>query len=58
LTAQANVVPDASMILKWAFKAPKEDHTEQALILLNEWVEIILASAASHPNSTAIKVLA
>ena len=37
--AQVNVVPDASVILKWVFKAPKEDHTEQALLLLGEWVE-------------------
>ncbi len=39
MTALANVVPDASVILKWVFKAPKEDHTEQALLLLDEWVE-------------------
>jgi len=39
VTAQANVVPDASVVLKWVFKDPKEDHTEQALLLLDEWVE-------------------
>ena len=39
MTAQAKVVPDASVILKWLFKAPKEDNTEQALLLLNEWVD-------------------
>lgn len=39
MTVQANVVPDASVILKWVFKAPKEDHLEQALLLLDEWVE-------------------
>jgi predicted nucleic acid-binding protein len=39
VTAQANVVPDASVILKWVFKAPKEDHAEKALLLLDEWVE-------------------
>ncbi len=39
MTAQANIVPDASVILKWVFKSPKEDHTEKALLLLDEWVE-------------------
>lgn len=39
MTVQANVVPDASVILKWVFKAPQEDHLEQALLLLDEWVE-------------------
>lgn len=38
MTAQANVVPDASVILKWVFKAPGEDHAEKALFLLDQWV--------------------
>ena len=38
MTAQENIVPDASVILKWVFKAPNEDHTEQALVLLDDWV--------------------
>ncbi len=38
MTAQVNVVPDASVILKWVFKAPN-DNAEQALLLLDEWVE-------------------
>ena len=36
---QANVVPDASVILKWVFKAPEEDHAEEALLLLDQWVD-------------------
>lgn len=39
MIAQKNIVPDASVILKWVFKAPNEEHTEQALVLLDDWVE-------------------
>ena len=38
MTAQENIVPDASVLLKWVFKAPEEKHTEQALVLLDYWV--------------------
>ena len=39
MTYQASVVPDASVILKWVFKAPGEDYAEKALFLLEQWVE-------------------
>lgn len=39
MKAGANVVPDASIILKWVFNDPGEDHAEQALLLLDQWVD-------------------
>lgn len=39
MTAIKNIVPDASVILKWVFKSPEEKHTDQALHVLDDWVE-------------------
>lgn len=40
------IVPDASVILKWAFASPDEEDRDKALELLNDWlsenIEIIL----------------
>ncbi|RJX26853.1 MAG: PIN domain-containing protein [Dethiobacter sp.] len=40
------IVPDASVLLKWAFKTHEEDYSDKALLLLESWlggeVEIVL----------------
>jgi predicted nucleic acid-binding protein len=33
------IIPDASVILKWAFRSPEEQHLEKALAILNHWCE-------------------
>jgi len=33
------IVPDASVILKWAFHSPKESDRDSALALLQAWIE-------------------
>jgi predicted nucleic acid-binding protein len=34
------IVPDASVILKWAFRSPEEEpHQEKAMEILNHWCE-------------------
>jgi predicted nucleic acid-binding protein len=33
------IVPDASVILKWAFHAPEESERDSALALLHAWIE-------------------
>ncbi|MBM4278437.1 MAG: type II toxin-antitoxin system VapC family toxin [Deltaproteobacteria bacterium] len=33
------IIPDASVILKWAFRSPEEQHQEKALTILNDWCE-------------------
>ncbi len=33
------IVPDASVILKWVFRSPEEQHLENALTILNHWCE-------------------
>ena len=33
------IIPDASVILKWAFRSPKEQDLEKAMDILNLWLE-------------------
>jgi predicted nucleic acid-binding protein len=46
------IVPDASVVLKWAFDAPDERDKEKALSLLNAWIdgkcEIVLPKLWSY----------
>lgn len=38
MTTPALFVPDASVILKWAFRSPDEQDGDKALALLNRWL--------------------
>jgi len=33
------IVPDASVLLKWAFNSPDEGDRDNAIVLLNEWID-------------------
>ena len=33
------IVPDASVLLKWAFHSPEESDTDSAIALLDAWIE-------------------
>jgi predicted nucleic acid-binding protein len=33
------IVPDASVILKWAFRSPDEHDSDKALLFLNAWID-------------------
>ena len=38
VTTPTSYVPDASVVLKWAFQSPDEQNSDKALDLLNRWL--------------------